>query len=357
MNMLFIPHVPNTSVVNRVYEFAKNTNSYYLYWHMKNESLLSKIKSQLRCLKFKIVGKRVEIPIVFKPEKLALYFNTFILNRVIDKLGINVVINANALLFNIRDIKVPVIYDLVDDHLTENEELGLNKKRVEKIKNDIRCSLGVICVTESLEEKVRRLNRNTITIENGVYISRFKKGKSLKKEMGLEGKKVFGFVGNIDKWTGLEKAIREYLRIRNESNAFIVVGSGGKFFRKLVRKYSDYVYFVGQINPEMVVNYFKTIDVGLIPFELNDFTNNSLPIKALEYGLAGSNVISTPLKVLKKKKFPFVHFCEINNFHRCMLRDFKTFHFDFKEYDWKKKSERLVEFVYTLLRNKRKSGN
>ncbi len=60
MNLLFIPHVPNLSVINRVYEFAKNTDSYFLYWEIDNSSLTHKIKSQLNSLKFKQNDKIVQ---------------------------------------------------------------------------------------------------------------------------------------------------------------------------------------------------------------------------------------------------------------------------------------------------------
>ena len=346
MNLLFIPHVPNLNVINRVYEFAKNTNSYFLYWEIDNSSFKHKILSQLKSFQFKQKEKLIQIPLLFKPENVALKFNTFMLNKLIDKLQIDVVINANALLFDIKNIKVPVIYDLVDDHLEVNESIGLNESRVTKIKQDLRNSKGVICVTEILEEKVKQLNKNTITIENGVYIEKFNKAKSLKKELGLEGKKVFGFIGGIEKWTGIDRAIQEYLKIKDKNRAFLVVGGNdGEFYKNLVKKYKNDVMFVGRINPEKVADYFKTIDIGLIPFELNDFTNNALPIKALEYALAGAFVISTPLRALMKKKFPFIEFCEINNFSECMKKNYKIVEFDFSQFSWKKQSNKLLDFI------------
>ena len=348
MNILFIPHVPNLNVINRVYEFAKTTNSYFLNWEIDNANFKNKILSQFNSLRFKQNGKMVQIPLLFKPENLSTKFNTFNLNRLIDKLQIDVVVNANALLFDVRNIKVPVVYDLVDDHLEVNRDIGLNEKRVEKIKKDIRNSSGVICVTEILEQKVKSLglHENTITIENGVYIEKFQKAKSLKKKLGLESKKVFGFIGGVDEWTGIDKAIEEYLKIKDKSNAFLVVGGNdGEFYKNLVKKYSDAVLFVGRVKPEKVADYFKTIDIGLIPFELNDFTHNALPIKALEYALAGANVIATPLNGLKAKQFPFVEFCEIEEFGECMQKESKKFEFDFSEMSWEKQSKKLIDFM------------
>ena len=346
MNLLFIPHVPNLNLINRVYEFAKNSDSYFLSWQIDNSSFKHKITSQLSSLRYKQKGKIVQIPLIFKPESIAPKINTFFLNKLIKRLQIDVVVNANALLFDIKAIEVPVIYDLVDDHLEVNEEIGLNQKRIDKIKEDIKHSKGVVCVTEFVEQKAKKIHQNTITIENGVYLERFKKARSLKKELGLEGKRVFGYIGGVDSWTGLQKAIENYIKIKNGSNAFIVVGgSDGKYYQNLVQKYKNEIIFIGKVQPEKVPNYFKTLDIGLIPFELNDFTNNALPIKALEYALAGASVIATPLKYLEYKSYPFVKLCPIEDFYTCMEKTKKEFDFDFTMLDWKTKSQELQKFI------------
>jgi hypothetical protein len=56
-------------------------------------------------------------------------------------------------------------------------------------------------------------------------------------------------------------------------------------------------------------------------------------------------VISTPLNALGRKNFPFIHFCEINEFHKFMLEDFEKVNFNFDKYDWKNQTEKLVKFV------------
>jgi len=346
MNILFIPHVPNTTVINRVYEFAKVTNSYFLIWQMDNSSLKHKIFSQLHSLQYKRDGKNIQIPLLFKPQNLATKFNTLMLNNLIDKLKIDVVVNANALLFDIKNIKVPVIYDLVDDHLEVNDEIGLNQKRIDKIKEDIRYSKGVICVSSFLEEKAKTLNQNVITIENGLYFDRFDNAKSLKSELGLEGKKVFGYIGGVDEWTGLQEAIEYYLKIKNETNVFLVVGGNDSdYFQNLKKNYQKEIFFIGKVSPIEVANYFKTIDIGLIPFKLNDFTNNALPIKAIEYGYMKKPVISTPLKYLQYKQFPFINFCQIEDFYKYMQEDLVYKEFDFSSYSWESLAQTLLAFI------------
>ncbi len=349
MNILFIPHVPNQKIINRVYEFSKNSNSYFLSWQIENSSLQAKVLSQLVSLFsfIKLEDNIVTIPLLFKPETLATKLNTKMLNYAIKKFKIEIVVNANALLFDIRDINVPVFYDLVDDHISPNPDIGLTPLRVQKIEQDIRDSQGVICVTTVLEEKVKYLNNNTITVENGLYIERFKKAKSRKKELGLGGKKVFGYIGGVDEWTGIDMACESYLEIKDKTTEMIVVGdSKSDFFKVLKKKYNDDILFTGLIPPDEVGDYFKTLDVGLIPFKLNDFTNNAYPIKALEYGLAGAEVISTPLTVLKEKAFSFIHFYDIDEFGVAMKHiEKRDRDFDFSELSWKKQSSKLINFI------------
>jgi len=350
MNLLFIPHVPNLNVINRVYEFSKNTNSYFLNWKIDNTSLGAKVLSQLQSLRYSIdeTNKIIQIPLLFKPEGIASTFNTVMLNRLIEKLNIDVVVNANALLFDVKKIAVPVIYDLVDDHLSPNADIGLTYQRIAKIKEDIAASRGVVCVTHVLEEKVKALglHSNTVTIENGLYLERFTHAKSLKQALNLEGKRVFGYIGGVSKWTGIDRAIKAYLKIKDDTNAFLVVGGDASdFYTKLVRKYGKDVLFVGSVAPSKVADYFKTIDVGLVPFELNAFTHNALPIKAMEYALAGACVIATPLNGLKAKNFPFVTFCDIEAFAVCMQKKCDEVTFDFDKYSWKEQSSLLYRYI------------
>ena len=355
MKMLFIPHSPNITLVNRVYEFAKHSESYFLYWYLDNSSFKNKLRTQFYALStpFKQQGELLTMPLLFRPDAIAPRLNTYLLNRLIKQYKIDVVVNANALLFDIAAIEVPVIYDLVDDHLTPNSDIGLTPKRVEKVKKDIQNSAGVICVTAELEEKVKILNPNTTVVENGLHLERFEKALSLKKKLSLEEKQVYGYIGGVDAWTGIDKAIVHYLRIATDKTAMIVVGdSNSSFFTQLKQQYKNDVLFIGKVPPNKVGDYFKTLDFGLIPFVLNDFTNNAYPIKALEYGLAGATVLSTPLKVLKNKNFPFINFCYIEHFSECM-RDIKPNQvtFNFSNMSWQVKTNTVLQFIHNQLKH------
>jgi hypothetical protein len=140
------------------------------------------------------------------------------------------------------------------------------------------------------------------------------------------------------------------MKIKTQNDAFIIVGdSKSNFFKKIKSKYRKDILFIGEVSPLNVADYFKSVDIGLIPFMLNDFTHNAFPIKALEYGLAGSMVISTPLRVLKSKKLPFIKFCDIKDFDKLMKNIKKeSFIFDFAPYSWQKQSDEFLSFIKEL---------
>jgi len=353
MKILFIPHVPNVRVVNRVYEFAKHSDNYVLHWRMQNHSLGAKIYSQCAslCVWSGAEGKTLRMPMLFRPQAAATRWNTYMLNRLLKRYRIDAVVNANALLFDVAAIKVPVVYDLVDDHLDTNASVGLDASRVEKIKRDIAASRGVVCVTSALERKAAALHARTCTVENGVPLERFATAVSKKRELGWEHKKVFGYIGGVAPWTGLEKACEAYMRIRSDATAMAVVGGDeSAYFKRLKKRFGDAILFVGPVPPEKVADWFKTLDVGLIPFELNDFTHHAMPIKALEYGLAGAQVLATPLRALEAKMLPFVHTVPIEAFAEAMDRiKPETVTFDFASYSWQHRTQQLLDFVWECL--------
>ncbi|MDI6641733.1 MAG: glycosyltransferase, partial [Elusimicrobiota bacterium] len=55
--------------------------------------------------------------------------------------------------------------------------------------------------------------------------------------------------------------------------------------------------------PSDVPDYFKAVDVGLLPFDKKGFTDSACPIKLLEYTAAGKPVVSTDLEEVKRMDF------------------------------------------------------
>ncbi len=334
-NILFLPHAPVTnSLINRVNELAINLdkrkyNCYFLKWKTCTGcSISKKFLIQIKNIKTNSITKKdgvfyLRIPMLNFPSTALLvrYLNSMIINRFIKSHKIDAVVNASTKYFDFKYISCKKkIYDVVDDHLSLNKELDISHKTIGLQHSNINNADVIVTITELLEKKLNNLfpNKKTIVIENGFYPDKFKQIKAdetlaLKKEIGIDSfQKVIGYIGGIDKWVRLELALDAFMDVYKDSKeaVFLVVGSGNKtYYEEIRQKYEcPNIKFTGAIDKSIVYRYFKLLDVGVIPFELSDFTKNAFPIKTLEYGAAGAYVIASQLTFLLQLKLPFVHF-------------------------------------------------
>lgn len=67
--------------------------------------------------------------------------------------------------------------------------------------------------------------------------------------------------------------------------------------------------------------YLSGLHTGLIPYHLDDFTRNINPNKAMEYLMAGLEVVSTPIPALKNKFPDHIHIADIQQTFLAHLQD------------------------------------
>jgi glycosyltransferase involved in cell wall biosynthesis len=372
-NILFLPHAPVTdSLINRVNELAinldnKKYNCYFLKWETCTGCTISKkFLTQIKNLKTNSITKKdgvfyLRIPMLnFPPTTLLVrYLDSMVINYFIKKYKIYAVVNASTKFFDFKYISCKrKIYDVVDDHLSLNEGLDISHKTIELQNSNIENADMIITITELLEKKLNKLfpNKRISIIENGFYPEKFKQIKAdetlaLKKEIGIASfQKVIGYIGGIDKWVRLELALEAFLDVYKDSREaiFLVVGSGNKTYYEKIRKNYECqnIQFTGSIDKSIVYRYFKLLDVGVIPFELSDFTKNAFPIKTLEYGAAGAYVIASQLTFLLNLKLPFVHFFEndkdlSNLIKHTSRRDLTDNNNELEKYAWEIQSKKL----------------
>lgn len=336
MNILIIPHSPEYKFIhNRCHEIGQGLvnlghSVYFLEWQTcKNRHIFTLIKSQIINLLFPSFRqgenkiKYVRIPILnfYRGSLFFSFINSIILNIFIKTKAINSVINSNINYYNFKYIySKNKIFDIVDDHFTENKSVGISHHSIKLQDSNIKNADYVTTITFLIAKKVSTYLkcRNVIVIGNGFYPNKFdlidlRDTDALKQELGITGKFIFGYIGNIDHWVRLELVLDAFYSISSNAidSVFIIVGGSPnvEYFTSLKNKYSsDKCIFIGPISKDYVANYFKLLDVGLIPFELSDFTNNAFPIKALEYGYAGAKVISSRLSFFESEQFPFIYF-------------------------------------------------
>lgn len=336
MNILIIPHSPEyKNIHNRCHEIALGLVRdgdliYFLEWETcPNRSIFTLLKAQLinffypRRLSTKNKIIYIRWPAV-NVKRGSLFFskiNSLLLNILINIYDIKCIINSNINYYNFQYLNSDIkIFDIVDDHFNENKSIGITQDLINLQKLNILNASKVTAITDLIASKVFAHTgiRNVHVIGNGFYPSKFDlvtnfHVESLKTSLNISNKFIFGYVGNIDHWVRLELALEAFNVAFDGCGdvIFLVVGGSpnAQYYSDLKNKYSSLtVQFLGPVSKDIVANYFKVLDVGLIPFELSDFTNNAFPIKALEYGYSGCHVLSSKLSFFDSNPLSFHSF-------------------------------------------------
>jgi glycosyltransferase involved in cell wall biosynthesis len=230
--------------------------------------------------------------------------NTAIVNRLIKKHAIDMVVNQLALV-NSRDIPKPHMIDIVD--LPSSREIKRWSRQAAR-------AAGITTITGDLKRVLARHGLEAEVIGNGADFAKFRRagGQRIRDLLGLEGKFVIGYIGNHAEWSGLQFLLDVFARIKADVDeaVLLVVGPGSEVRRAKTRVEGEGmqgVYFTGPVVASSVAEYFKAIDVGVLPFELDPHAALSFPIKVIEYSAARKPVVASPLGVLKEIGLPNVN--------------------------------------------------
>ena len=116
--------------------------------------------------------------------------------------------------------------------------------------------------------------------------------EALRDALGLGGKLVFGFVGSIFRWHGVDLLIRAFARLNAPNTHLLIVGDGEirpeleAMATSLVPESN--VTFTGSVEHREVFNYLDLMDITVLP---NSHWYGS-PIKLFEYGAMGKAIIA-----------------------------------------------------------------
>lgn len=191
--------------------------------------------------------------------------------------------------------KIPLVLDMHGDvgNLEEFLEYDLNTKEksianllryiVNRIIDfsSIKFSDKIICVSKKmisyLEEKGIS-NDKLVYLTNGISQDNAKKTNRtyLRKKLGINKKMVFGYIGNFQKWQGIEKLLIASESVEDDQITFIIVGGEKKEFRKNI-------YFFPKIERSEIYNYYSICDVLVLPRPHSIATEIAAPTKFAEY--------------------------------------------------------------------------
>ena len=151
----------------------------------------------------------------------------------------------------------------------------------------------VVTTSEPLRRKKRSLSVPTTVVKNGVNYELFSQAydKRYDRLGANQGPKTVGYVGSIDFRMDI-KLIQFLLQSRPEVHFLLVGPVADPEIKVELGKY-DNVVFVGPQQPDRLPEWLAKMDVGIIPYVNNGFTQNIYPMKVNEYLAAGLAVVST----------------------------------------------------------------
>jgi glycosyltransferase involved in cell wall biosynthesis len=186
-----------------------------------------------------------------------------------------------------------VIYYCVDDHASFT---GYDRQQVLREEEDL-CRRSDLVVTTSrvLQETKKHWNPNTVLVPHGVDYEHFSKALSNHEPVPADIAGIprprLGFFGLIRDWVDLG-LLAEVARRRPDWH-FVLIGDSTIDLTPYCVLQN--MHFLGRKPYAELPTYCKELDVGLIPFKINDLTLAVNPIKLREYLAAGLPVVSTPL--------------------------------------------------------------
>jgi len=144
------------------------------------------------------------------------------------------------------------------------------------------------------------------------------------------------YVGSLDKWFNYEWVLSAAKKLPKVS--FVIIGPSE--FNGIKFKEQKNIYYLGAIKNKQVVPFLQWADVGLIPFNTNEFEDlikTINPIKLYEYEAAGLPVISSKWESseLHNSKATLVeNYVEFERALTLISKSKKEKSLDIKNYDW-----------------------
>jgi len=164
---------------------------------------------------------------------------------------------------------------------------------------------AVVCICEGLRREIyaRGITGRVFVIPNGVRTERFKPSPpdpELARALGLPAGPVFGFVGSLFNYEGVEDLLDAVPAVlsRNRDVSFVIAG-GGERARQVAARVgalnSRRVVYVGAVPHEDVRRYYSVIDCLVYPRRRTRLTECVTPLKPLEAMASGKAVIATDI--------------------------------------------------------------
>jgi glycosyltransferase involved in cell wall biosynthesis len=272
-----------------------------------------------------------------------------------------------------RLIKTPLIFDMHGDLIEESilmnnatmGRLSLNRS-IDFM--DLKFSSKIICVSKKMIEYLHDQKgvpfEKMAYVTNGVDLEFFKhvdyeKSVILKNKLGLADKLIFGYVGDFQKWQGVEKIISSAKKIGDDKDlAFLIVG-GKRELRQ------NNTLFIPKIPRAQVPDYYSVCDVLVLPRPSYLTAEIAAPTKFAEYSAMGKPILTTNVGdaadfvreyncgIVVEDNAPTSLMRGIKEFRSKSIEELKEMGINSRklaenEFDWRKVGDKLLRVVDTF---------
>lgn len=219
---------------------------------------------------------------------------------------------------------INTIYDIADD-LPEMARTSPQIPRLIRpisglasrliLNDNIKLADKITYTTESLRSSYNLPMDKSIYIPNGVDTELFRNCPSdnLKSNLGIEDYFVIGHVGVLREWLDFKPLFKAIKILSKSQKIKLLLVGGGVGYDETVRLIKEYniledSILTGTIPYSKVPKYISCMDACIVPFKLDKVSQNSLPLKLLEYMSCEKPIISTRVNNVVNNFGSFVFF-------------------------------------------------